>query len=335
MAKLGKTLRGLRFPLLYVAVPYIALSAEPPRTDVVNITSTGYAEGMPRAFVFAKGELVGSIPGTMELPEQPGGIPVEVGFSALPQAPVYSFLFGPDQIKSGRLTIVSSDISFGTVNGKADGEIDRGHVVLGNNLQQDVAIGRGSDGEITIALPPSPLTKAAALVGQTLVALRGRVEIRDAPRKIASNPSEPSDAASLFFMGAKHVNALAVVAISTNLSKNLPPYHLSYDKEQDSIRDLDASSRVSWFDIDSLLLATQSEDWTIVSDPQGAKVIVRNIESGSTEESLKVIRTGRFSLVLHKEGYMECPYQKCSQVVLKEGQILLSCKLQRIKTSSR
>jgi hypothetical protein len=244
-------------------------------------------------FVFVKGKLVGVAPGAITLASNET-VPVEIGIAQLKNSPLYSFQFGPKEIKYGRVGVVTTNYQFAK---------DRSLMYLEPNSKEEVSLTRLAERAYLIKLSSGSDTGAGGFLNkrgyeESFVAKGGKVEVSDK-----------------YTSGA---------------------LHLAYNAEKGGIINLkDPSdwSGASLVDYQGGMFTPyqqQTEKWTIISNPVGAKIFTPDGEQGRTTNTISIAKSLSAFVVLQLEGYQQCTQADCDKRETP-GSITFTCNLKKLR----
>jgi hypothetical protein len=237
--------------------------------------------------------LVGVAPGVIMLPKDET-VPIEIGIAQLKASPLYSFQFGPKEIKNGKVDLVAT---------RYQAEKGRDVIYLAPNVSEQIWIDYFDKRSYSIRLPSGWDTGAGGFLNKrgyrdAFVANDGKLEISE---KYAS--------------GAPHVAYSAEKGMAVNLQN---PINWS-------------GARVVGYQggmFNPYLL--QTEKWTIISNPTGATIFTADGEQGKTTSTISITKSLSAFVVLQLDGYQQCAHVDCDK---KEtpGSIILTCNLKKLQ----
>lgn len=254
------------------------------------------------AFIFVNGALEGAVPGTVMLPDQSKPTAVEIGIPRLGPNPVYSLALGPEQFANKSADLIVSHYEFKAASDESPTRDLSKDLSLQPNTKDKIAIQQTADGVFKFVLPVDAYRSVTAFV----------------PKR------------------AKPEGAFAMVKAVENNSEENGIDHMTYDTKTGKVVAMfDRGNATTWsgsYARDAYWgqgLPITHEDWTIVSNPDGALIITETGEQGSTTRKIAMPITGNPYLVLQKSGYADCSYQQCQKTQTSDG-AMLTCTLAKL-----
>ena len=254
------------------------------------------------AFIYAKGELVGSVPGSIEIAATSEPVPIEIGIPQM-DVPLYSFVFDPTKATLQQIDAATSVVSFGQTNAK----------VFWDNLSVEAPrlevanVKVISTRHFEITLPTSPF------ISLVQTSVKWGITTAD-PTWTGYIPSKnyTSDTGSI--------------------------KHLTFSKSAGKISALDLTQDQTWSGalpeaVKASLgfgMPLRTETWTVKSTPEGAAIWTDRGHNGSTNMDITVEITAGTIMILKLAGYVDCPREKCKEAK-EAGRTEYTCKLKRIK----
>jgi hypothetical protein len=251
----------------------------------------------PPAFVFVKGRLSGVVPGVVFLSADESA-PIEIGLAQFKFSPLYSFEFGPDAIKRGTITLI-------TTNYKLDE--DKKIVFLNPNTTKTLTLNKISDNSYSIILPASE-------------------------NNISNTFKEFWTKGDNHF---KNADADIPVKSSDNYTNN--SLHLSYNANVEANKTVLLQNPADWSgahyaSFPGVLFdpfRTDSQKWTITSNPEGATIFTADGDRGKTNSTISITKSLSSYIILQMTGYLQCVQTDCNRSELSPGSILLKCDLKK------
>jgi hypothetical protein len=257
--------------------------------------------GGPPNFVFINGRLSGVVPGIFAL-RSGDTVPIEVGVAQLTYTPLYSFVFGPNQLENKTTIVIQTNLITST----------GGKLTLAPNTANSIPISKITENRYAIKLPDSQFDPNAELESYFHVRRQTNIPV------YAEIPVQKSRAYpdSEFTRGNLHVTH----DTSTNA--------MIFSKQAKQW----SGARVTNYNVGILHspYRPETERWTVESTPEGASIITSEGEKGMTNSTIDVNKSLSEYVVVKKEGYMQCPEEECKKQETASGSITLTCVLKSL-----
>jgi hypothetical protein len=262
----------------------------------LTIGIEGGSSNGAQPFVFAEGKLAGIIPGTVSLPINET-VPIEIGIAQFKFSPLYSFKFGLEAVKTGSVTLVTTNY----IMDKATGSI-----ILKPNTTKKLAIRKLRSNDYSVTLPQLP---------------RGAQEIRELWNKVDESGNK--------------IDAGITIKASPEYASNA--LHLGYKESGEFDKTLPLKNPSDWsgghlveysgglFDPFHAIL----EKWTIVSSPEGALIYSADGKQGATNATVSVSKSLSSFIILRLDGYRQCSEAECDKTETVSGSVTLRCALKK------
>lgn len=266
---------------------------------VINIKFDKAVWEGPTPFVYVKGELSGAMPGTVTVPLEAKGVPVEIGLPLLRETPLFSFVLSPNELINLHTRVVLSSFTIGT----AETDAVWSALKLAPNQFAISEIKKEASNLYTIELPAGPYN-----------AVSGFWDLN----KIDSDSAE----------------WVSNIPQSNNKSVSNEVYHITFNRNTNSsdiLRGEVGGSKVAWsgaFRKSKVGKFVPKRDWIIRSSPPGADVRTMHGQvPGTTEVVVEdvPISEERF-IVVRKDGHIDCKQSECGKTETSKT-VKLNCNL--------
>jgi hypothetical protein len=249
----------------------------------------------PSRFVFIKGALAGVAPGIVTLPSN-DSVPVEIGIEQLKFGPLYSFEFGPNELKEQQIDLISTSVSAGAATHDEKSKL----FVLNPNTKLSITLTKKTNNSYSVILPD--------------------VSYREIDKYINLKKSDADNYGDFVELPLKTAD---------NYSTKFP--HLSYDKAEQKTVFLEGSAKwsgayVGFFDP----FHPETEKWTIVSNPNGATIFTSSGQKGITTSIVDMPKSVSSFVVLQMTGYRQCVEQDCEKSETMSRSVTLKCDLKKL-----
>lgn len=259
----------------------------------------------PPAFVFVKGQLAGVAPGIVFLPANEL-VPIEIGLAQFKFSPLYSFEFGPDIVKSGAVTLISTNYT-----------LDKGigSVILSPNTTKKITIDALNSNSYSITLPERPRDHGKEI--QDFWSVDDK-SLRPKETGIPVKTSETYTSSALHLSYKKSVGDVDKTVLLDNPSDWSGARFVEYPG---GLFDPYSHGILNPYSI--------SDKWTIISSPEGATIFTADGQQGKTNSTVNITKSLSAFVVLELDGYQQCSEAECDKTEPAAGSIMLRCNLKK------